>query len=40
MADPHERALVVKALTAGLGGCVEWDETSADLVRGNPDLIT
>ena len=38
MDDPNEQALVVKALSDGLGGCVEWDEKSADRVRNDSDL--
>jgi hypothetical protein len=38
MDDPEEHALVAKALSEGLGGCVEWDEKSADHVRNDPDL--
>ncbi len=38
MDDPKEHALVAKALSEGLGGCVEWDEKSADRVRNDPDL--
>jgi hypothetical protein len=38
MLDPCEHALVVKALRDGLGGCVEWHEKGANLVRGDPDL--
>lgn len=32
MADPRERALVVKALQKGLGGGVEWDRRAAERV--------
>ena len=38
MEDPEELTFVVKALNDGLGGCVEWDEKSANLVRNHPDL--
>ncbi len=38
MDDPKEHALVVKALSEGLGGCVEWDEKSAERVRNDSDL--
>jgi hypothetical protein len=38
MDDPKEHALVVKALLEGLGGYVEWDETSADRVRNDSGL--
>ncbi len=38
MHDPREHALVCQALRDGLGGCVEWDEASANRVRSDPDL--
>ena len=38
MEDPWELELVQKALRDGLGGCVEWDDKGASLVRGDPDL--
>jgi hypothetical protein len=38
MDDFEEHALVIKALTDGLGGCVEWDDRSATKVRNDPDL--
>ncbi len=33
MSDPDERALVVKAIKSGLGGCVEWDPDVIDRIR-------
>ena len=36
--DDAERALVVKALTCGVTGCVEWDPDEADKLRGDPYL--
>jgi hypothetical protein len=35
MIDPAEHALVVKALTEGLGDCVEWDQKAADRLGGS-----
>ncbi len=36
--DPAEHALVVKAITCGVGGCCEWDEKAARRFRRNPPL--
>jgi hypothetical protein len=37
-ADPDELALVQKALTCCVNGCVEWDPDQADRVRSDPRL--
>jgi hypothetical protein len=31
--NPDELALVIKALTCGVGGCVEWNRKEAERVR-------
>lgn len=36
--DPAELALVVKAITCGVGGCCEWDERAARRFRASPPL--
>ena len=38
MPNPHELALVVKALKDGLTNCVYWDRKSVNRVRNNRDL--
>jgi hypothetical protein len=36
--DPTEHALVVQAITCGVGGCCEWDEKAAKRFRSAPPL--
>jgi hypothetical protein len=36
--DPAEHALVVQAITCGVGGCCEWDEKAARRFRSGPPL--
>jgi len=38
MHDPADHDLVFKALRDGLGGYVEWDETSARNVLDDPEM--
>jgi hypothetical protein len=37
-ADPDELALVIKALTCGVRGCVEWKRNVDDRIRSDPFL--
>src|SRR5579864_9189894 len=37
--DPHELALIIKALTSGLSNCVEWiNDKTALRIANDPDL--
>jgi hypothetical protein len=36
--DPNKHALVVQAITCGVGGCCEWDEKAARRTRSDPSL--
>ena len=36
--EPTEHALVVYAITCGVGGCCEWDEQAAKRFRSSPPL--
>jgi hypothetical protein len=38
MKDPTQLELVIRALSCGVTGCVEWQPKEADRVRSDPNL--